>query len=66
MTRTTSALPEPLAEGAATAATAAGPCVLCQRPIRRGQRYARLTLTGRLAHLPCVALMAGTTARRAA
>jgi len=59
-------LPEPLATDAATAATAAGPCCLCERGILRAERYARLTSSGRLAHVPCIATMAGTTTRRAA
>ncbi|WP_300611054.1 hypothetical protein [Trebonia sp.] len=54
-------LPGPLAVDAATASTAAGPCHLCERAILRGERYARLVPSGRLAHLACIAQ---TTARR--
>lgn len=44
-----------LAAGAATAERPAGPCALCGRAILRGQRYATLAQSGRLAHLPCIA-----------
>lgn len=70
MTDTTTApgvqIPVPLVTDAATASTAAGPCHLCQRGIWRGQRYARLVPSGRLAHLVCIGRTAGTAARRAA
>lgn len=55
-----------LADGAATATRPAGPCSICRRGIWRGDRYAVLTATGQLAHLPCIASAAGTDTRRAA
>jgi hypothetical protein len=67
MTDTTAVqLPAPLATGAAAASVAAGPCALCQHGILRGDRYARLVPSGRLAHLTCIAGNAGTAARRTA
>ena len=59
-------LPAPLATDAATASVAAGPCALCQSAILRGQRYARLVPSGRLAHAHCVARMATPGTRSAA
>lgn len=59
-------LPEPLAVDAAVAQSQAGPCTLCGQPVRRGQRYARLLVSGRLAHTACIGLAAGATAGRAA
>jgi hypothetical protein len=47
-----------LAEDAATAKAAAGPCCLCRHVIARGDRYARIVTSGQLAHIACVARLA--------
>jgi len=47
-----------LADDAATAKTSTRPCAVCRRRIGRGDRYARLVPSGKLAHLPCVAAAA--------
>jgi hypothetical protein len=53
------ALPSPpLATDAATATAPAGACRICARAILRGERYARLVPSRRLAHVACVGRMA--------
>jgi hypothetical protein len=51
----TTAIPAPLADGAATARRPAGACHLCGRAVLAGQRYARLVPAGQLAHVACIA-----------
>lgn len=59
-------IPEPLAVDAAVAQHPAGPRSICGHTIRRGDRYAVLTVTGQLAHVSCIASAAGTDTGRAA
>jgi hypothetical protein len=43
-----------IADHAQTATGPSGPCSICQRPIRRHDRYAVLQSDGKRAHVPCI------------
>lgn len=58
-------IPLPLATDAGVATRSVGPCALCSRMILRGMRYALLAESELAAHVPCIARLAGTPARKA-
>lgn len=53
-----------LADDAAAASVPLGPCAVCQHPVTRGQRYARLIRSRRPAHAWCIAAITGLPERQ--